>query len=268
MNTKYTLVTGATGGLGNAFCRELLKLNKNLILTGTKQEKLDKWKNTLLEEFKGQDIEVFPCDLSSKSSRDKLFEYITENKFEIEMLINNAGYITEGSIKHANSDTLLKCIQVNCEGVIDLTKFILDNKKTDGQLNIITISSMAGDCPMPYMAIYSATKAFESNFMTSLRLEYKKENVKVLVVKPGAIATSQEMIDAIKAQGLKGKLSAVPADKIAKNSIKKSLKGKKQYIPGFFNKLTSFASLFATKNYQAKVVAKIWKKSQEKRDIE
>ena len=104
--------------------------------------------------------------------------------------------------------------------------------------------------------------------MSSLRIEYKKANVKVLVVKPGAIATSQDMIDAIKAQGIKGKLSAVAPEKIAKISIKKSLKGKKTYIPGFFNKMTEFFSHFVTKNFQAKIVSKMWKKSQEKRNIQ
>ena len=267
MDNKYTLITGATGGLGNAFCRELAKLNHNLIITGTRQDKLDKWKKTLLSDFPTLKIEVCPCDLSNENSRQDFFEYLNKNKFSISMLINNAGYITEGSIKYSSIDNLLKCIRVNCEGVIHLTKYILDNKKQDEKLNIITISSMAGDYPMPYMAIYSATKAMESNFMTSLRLEYKKDNVQVLVVKPGAIATSQDMIEAIKAQGLKGRLSAVPADKIAKQSIKKSLKGKKTYIPGFFNKLTEFASKFATTNFQAKCVAKMWKKSQNKRNI-
>lgn len=264
---QYTLITGATGGLGNAFCYELAKKNSPLLLTGTKQEKLNNLVQELRTAYANLDIITFPCDLSNEVSRKNFFEFINSNNIEINMLINNAGYITEGAINNSTPENLITCIRVNCEGVIDLTKFILDRKKENSHLNIITISSLAGDYPMPYMAIYSATKAFETNFMTSLRNEYKHKNVNVLVVKPGAIPTSQSMKDAIKAQGLKGKLSSVNPAIIAQNSIKKSWANKKTYIPGFFNKFTSFVSKFASQNFQAKIIARMWKKSQQKRHL-
>lgn len=265
---QYTLITGATGGLGNSFCYELAKKNSPLLLTGTKQEKLDNLEQELKKTYANLDIITFPCDLSSEISRKNFFEFIISNNIEINMLINNAGYITEGAINNATPESLITCIKVNCEGVIDLTKFILDRKKEYNKLNIITISSLAGDYPMPYMAIYSASKSFETNFMISLRNEYKQKNVKVLIVKPGAIPTSQSMKDAIKAQGLKGKLSSVSPDTIAKKAIKKSLANKKSYVPGFFNKFTSFVSKFVSQNFQAKVIARMWKKSQQKRHLD
>ena len=120
---------------------------------------------------------------------------------------------------------------------------------------------------MPYMAIYSATKAMLNNLMASIRIEYKKDNVRVLVVEPGAIATSQDMKEAIKSQGLKGRLSSVSPEKIARNALKKLNTRKKIYVPGFFNKLTIFASLFLSKNIKSNIAGNMWKKSQEKRNI-
>ena len=263
---KFVLVTGSTGGLGKEFCKVLASNNENLLLTGTNINRLQDLKKELKEQYENLNIEICECDLSKESSRKELFDFIENNQISIKMLINNAGFITEGSIMNATSDNLINCIRVNCEGVIDVTKFVLDRKVVSDNLDIITISSMAGDYPMPYMAIYASTKSFLTNFMSALRIEYSKQNVRVLVVKPGAIPTSQEMKDAIKAQGFKGRLSSVGADVIAKNSLKKIGKAK-SYVPGFFNKITVFFSKFVTKNFQAKVVAKMWKKSQEKRNI-
>ena len=266
-NIKYTLITGATGGLGRAFVNRCAELGYNMILTGTKDEKLEKLTSEIKEKYQNLDIKYKQCDLSDIDSRASLIEYLNENTIVLDRLINNAGYITEGSIKYAEADTLIKCVRVNCEGVMHLTKMVLDGHDPKNHLEIITITSLAANYPMPYMAIYSATKSMLKSFMISLRYEYRHENVSVLVVQPGAIATSKDMIEAIEAQGFKGKLSAYPADKIAKNSLKKAKKNAFIYTPGFFNKLTLFFSAFATTKSKSRIAGNMWKKSQEKRNI-
>ncbi len=266
--TKITLITGATGGLGRAFCEQVASLGKNMLICGTKEQNLLNLKDELLQKHPNITVYSYAFNLADKQQIDNLLFFINSNNLQVEMLINNAGFITEGSIKHASKDTLMKAINVNCEGTIYLTKSILDNKETEQKINIITISSLASCYPMPYMAIYASTKVLLKNFMLALRYEYKDDNVKVLVVQPGAIATSEDMKNAIKAQGFKGQLSAVKPEIIAKKAIKKSLKGKANYIPGFFNKLTKFVSSLTPTSLQIKVVGKMWKKSQSKRGIE
>lgn len=263
----YTLITGATGGLGKAFCIELAKLNHNLYLTGTNETKLTNLKDEILQLYPNINVKYMPCDLANFESRTGLLKDIKENNVVIRTLINNAGFITEGSIKNAQIETILKCIQVNCEGTIHLTKQILDNKPINHKLNIICITSMAANYPMPYMAIYSSTKSLLKNFMIALRHEYKQDNVNVLIVEPGAIATSEEMKTAIETQGLKGKLSSVSPEKIAKKSIKYSVKKRSRYVPGVFNRLTLFVSNLAPSNLKTKAIAKMWRKSQDKRNI-
>lgn len=267
MENKNILITGATGGLGKAFCREIAKKYKNLVLTGTSQEKLNNFKKELLEENENLNILVFPCNLAEYNERKSLLEFLDSNNIKVNYLINNAGFITEGSVKHASTETLLKCIQVNCEGTIHLTKEIIARKEEHENLKIITISSLAGNYPLPYMAIYSSTKALLKNFILAIREEYKNDNINFLLVQPGAIATSQDMKMAIEAQGLKGKLSSVSPETIAKKSIKKCDKNKKLYIPGFFNKLTDFVSKITPLSLQIKVAGSMWKKSQAKRNI-
>lgn len=264
---NFSLITGATGGLGRAFTFELASQNHNLFLTGTNNEKLDTLKNEILEKYPNAHIVTHACDLSNHESRLALLQSIEDNKIKIDYLVNNAGYITEGSIEYAKTEDLLKCIQVNCEGTIHLTKSLVDSRDKNNLMRIVCITSMASNYPMPYMAIYSSTKALLKSFMTALREEYKNQNVRVLIVEPGAIATSDDMKQAIEAQGVKGKLSSVAPEIIAKKSIKKSKKNKSRYIPGFFNKVTMFVSNLAPTKIKTKAISKMWRKSQKKRNI-
>lgn len=265
-NNYYTLISGATGGLGKAFCKEVLKTHSNIFLTATNNDRLSKLKEELLEHHPSANIQYKQCDLSSFDDIERLIEYLQSSNIRINRLINNAGYITEGSIKNADISTLTRCIRVNAEGTIHLTKSLLDSKD-DIPFKIITISSMASNYPMPYMAIYSATKSLLTSFMTSLREEYRKEQVTVTIVEPGAIATSIEMKEAIKSQGLKGKLSSVSPEKIAKRTIKLSERNKRKYTPGIFNKLTILISALSPTSLKTRAISKMWRKSQAKRDI-
>lgn len=261
------LITGATGGLGKAFVKCFCNENNHLILTSTSEEKM----TTLINELKvdSPDLHISPliCNFLDEKSIDKVIKFLEDNNIQLDYLINNAGYITEGTIENAKIDTLLDCIKVNCIGTTQITKKILDLHDNSHLLNIITVASMAGDYPMPYMAVYSSTKSYLKNFMLAMGHEYRKQNVKSIVIQPGAIATSDAMKEAIKAQGFKGKLSAVSPDIIAKKSIKNSNKGKKIYTPGFFNKLTKFFSYFAPISLKMKIISSMWRKSQEKRNI-
>lgn len=264
---KYALVTGATGGLGQSFCKKLAEQGFNLVLTGTQNKKLEALKTSLEKDFSHLDILYCACDLSNHESRLDLISFITTQNLPITLFVSNAGYITEGSVENSEIDTLIKCIQVNCEGTIHLTKEIIDRRDKSQTLHIISITSMAANYPMPYMAIYASTKSLLKNFMISLRHEYKNENIKILIVEPGAISTSEEMKNAIEAQGFKGKLSSVPPDTIAEKSIKKSLKNKDRYVPGFFNRMTLLLSSFAPSKLKTRAIGKMWKKSQNKRNI-
>ena len=267
MEKRYTLITGATGGLGRSFCFLLAGKNKNLILSATNIDRLNVLKTELLSINKDIDIQCFECNMADELSRKKLFDGLKNGGFLIEMLINNAGYITEGSIEKTTRDTLIQTIRVNCEGTIDITKFIIDNHNDKNKLNILTISSFAALQPMPYMAIYAASKSFLMSFMTALRQEVKDKNIIVSTALPSGIYTTNAMKEAIKSQGIGGRLSSHTPDYIARYAYQKAIKGKAIIIPGVFNRFTKIVSICVTYNGLAKIVGKRWKKSQEKRNM-
>ena len=267
MGKKYVIVTGATGGLGRSFCFQLVEKNKNLIITATKVERLKALKAEIEAKYHNIDIICVECDMSSAESRQAFFKKLKELNTQIEMLVNNAGYITEGGVCVVSADSLLQAVRVNCEGTVDLTKFVVDNHKSKNILSILTVYSLAGFDPMPYLGIYAATKSFILSFMSALREEVKDKNIIVSIVTPSGIYTTDAMKEAIASQGIGGKLSSHSPEFIAKCALKGVEKKKARIIPGGFNRFTKFVSNFASYTGLAKITGKRWRKSQNKRNM-
>ncbi|MBR5192457.1 MAG: SDR family NAD(P)-dependent oxidoreductase [Clostridia bacterium] len=253
---NFTLITGATGGIGKAFTIECAKKGYNLFLTGRSEEKLV----ALKEEIKnyGVEIQIFACDITNENSRKSMLEYIDKNSIKFERLINVAGVDTQMGFTQYSQEKVLFQIRVNVEGTISLTHAILSRKAEN--LEILTISSMSGASPMPYFALYSASKCMLTNFFTALHYELKKQSVKVTVVTPGGVPTREDIIKDIEGQGLWGKLSVVQPRKLARKSLKALAKNKVKYIPGFFNKLLNLIIKITPKCIRLRFIANRWKK--------
>ena len=260
------LITGSTGGLGKAYVERCAYLGYDLVLTATKQERLDKLKAEIRSKY-NVNVWTKSADLSDEKSRDELFAFLKSNKIEVNILINNAGYIFEGSFLGCENSEIMKAIQVNIIGTMDLTHKFLSLRNQERQNYVLFVSSLAGFTPMPQMATYASTKAYLTSFAIALREEMRGKKVNVTVVCPGGMATSDAMKKSIKAQGLSGKLSAQPVEKIAKGSIDRLLKNKPMYIAGWFNHLMKFTSSIPSRQTVAKFVSKRWTKSQKKQGI-
>lgn len=261
----YTLITGASGFLGSAFARECASLGHNLILTGTNGVKLDKIVSEIESGYKNVKVLSKICDLSKSESRNEFFEYIKENNASVNLLINNAGYIAEGDFLSFQEQDLLNIIRVNCEGTVDVTQKVI-RMKGEHPLSIITISSMAGDYPMPHMSMYSATKAMLTNLMVSLAYEVKSQGIYVTTICPSGIPTTKAMQDAIKSQGFGGKITACSPEKIVKVALKASKKHKILVRPKMINAFLGVISRPLSEKFKAKIVGKRWEKSNKKRN--
>lgn len=264
----YTLITGATGGLGRAFVYECAKRGDNLLLSGTNLVKLDKILSDVKKDFPHVNVIAKPCDLSSEQNRIEFVTFLKENDIVINFLINNAGYIAEGEFLHHTDEEIIKTIRVNCEGTVDLTQKVIKNRNKEIPLKIITVSSMAGDYPMPYMAIYASTKAMLTSLMVALSYELKSENVFITTVCPSGIPTTDAMKDAINAQGFAGKLTMSYPEDIAKLALKASKKNKIVVVPKCINKFIKGISRMCSEKSLAKIVGKRWKKALKKRKSE
>jgi short-subunit dehydrogenase len=127
-------------------------------------------------------------------------------------------------------------------------------------LEILNISSVSGIYPMPYFAVYSATKGALTSFSMSLREEVRKKGYKVTAILPGAMPTRDDVKEQIKGQGLWGKLAAKSPDWVAEKSLRVVKKNKRKYIPGFWNNVMNFGTKLLPLPWKLRFIARRWSK--------
>lgn len=257
----YTFITGATGGIGKAFCFLLANSNEDLFLTGRSKEKLDALKKDLLAVNDKIDIITYPCDLTDEFNRRDTFLYIDSLNIKFKRLINVAGVDIQKGFLAYTDEKLVFQTRVNTESVFSVTLGFLRRIDKGILPEIITISSMSGATPMPYFAIYSATKACLINFFKALRVELKGK-AKITTVMPGGVYTRPDILKDIKGQGLWGKLSAKTPEFVAKKSLKAVKRNKKILIPGFWNKFLYLILKITPECIKLNFIKNRWKKQE------
>ncbi len=258
MSKGYALITGATGGLGKAFVYTIAARGENLLLTGRSEEKLALLKAQVQEKYPQIDIRVYPADLANEGSRCEMMEKITADGAKISTLVNVAGAdVQKGLMEYTQEKIAFQC-RVNFEAAVSMCRFAIERKAE--RLEIINVSSVSGIYPMPYFAIYSATKGALTSFSQSLRAEMKGKNVAVTAILPGAMPTRDDIKEQIKGQGLWGKLAAKTPETVAKASLKAVRKNKRKVIVGFWNKVMRVGTCWLPTSWRLKFIANRWSK--------
>lgn len=258
MTNGYAWITGATGGLGRAFVYEIADRGENLLLTGRSEEKLTALRAELNEKYPNLDVRTYAADLSNEGSRCAMMEKIATDGLKISTLVNVAGAdIQKGLTAYTQEKISFQC-RVNFEAAVSTCHFAIAHKAE--RLEIINVSSVSGIYPMPYFAIYSATKGALTSFSQALRAEMKGKNVAVTAILPGAMPTRDDIKEQIKGQGLWGKLAAKTPASVAKASLKAVRKNKGKVIVGFWNKMMRISTCWLPTAWRLKFIANRWSK--------
>ncbi len=237
---EYSLVLGASGVIGQSFATSLAKKGENLFLSGRNIDKLNLLKDKILEMNGKIDVKVCASDLANGESVQNLIYSFNKLNAKISGLYYVSGIDTQKAFIEYDYNKIINQTRVNFESAISLTNFALKNKGES--LKILIVSSMCGILPMPYFALYSATKSALINFFTALRYENDCKNVKITILAPGSVPTRPDVISDIKKQGLVGKLSSKTPEFVVKKGLKALDKNKRICIPGFYNKSVAFLS--------------------------
>lgn len=254
----YALITGATGGLGKAFVYAVAKRGNNLILTGRSGEKLSALQVELATAFPKIEVLTFPADLANEGSRYALNEWLKADNKKISLLVNVAGADIQKAFENYTQEKIAFQCRVNFEASVSLCGYAIENRAE--RLEIVNISSVSGIYPMPYFAIYSATKGALTAFSVALREEVKKQNIAVTAILPGAMPTREDIKEQIKGQGLWGRLAVKSPQAVAEYSLKAVRKNKRKAIPGFWNKVMRFSTALIPTSWKLKFIAKRWSK--------
>ncbi|MGM9873545.1 MAG: SDR family NAD(P)-dependent oxidoreductase [Bacilli bacterium] len=255
---KYTLITGAAGGLGKEFAILYAKEGCNLLLVDNNFEGLNEVKEELVKTFNNIEIDIIQKDLSNRDQLKEVYLYAKEKEYFVDNLINAAGFGDCTDFKDMDIDKQMKMVDVNCAALLYFTRVFLDDMLKNNEGHIINISSIAGFVPGPFMCTYHASKSFVLNLGESIAFELKGTNVKLLTLCPGPFL-SKFVSNAHNDFTFK-KIKPVTAKVVAEYGYKCSKKGKTLAIVSFKNKVTCFAPRFFSRKFVAKVSAKNIKK--------
>lgn len=232
-NQYYSLVTGASCGLGKSFAIELARRGKNLLLVSRPGEGLEKLCQLLIAEY-GVDAHYFEADLANLNEVFAVTDW-ANSKFNVNILINNAGIGGACNFESTSSKFIEDLINVNIRAVSLLTHRFLPKMRANGQCYILNVASMSVFSPIGYKSIYPASKSFIYHFSLGLAEELKNDKVSVSVVNPGPMRTNASVMARIESHGLLAKAGVVPTDIMAQVALNKMFKGKRRIIVGRIN---------------------------------
>lgn len=232
----YTVITGATRGLGKAYSYECAKRGRNLILIALPKEQISDLAGDLMMHFHVEVI-TFEGDLTDTCFIRRTIANIKEH-YQVDVLINNAGVGGTMKFIDATDEYIDTIILLNTRALVLLTRGLLPILQKNRQAYILNVASMASFGPMPYKTVYPASKAFVYSFSRGLYAEMKGTNVFVSVVHPGGMATNEDVTKRINAYGKVIRSTILSPEKIASISIARLFKKDSLIIPGFMNKIS------------------------------
>ena len=252
-NIRYTLVTGASTGIGYELSKLFAKDKHNLILVSRNKNKLQSVKNELLKY--NIDIKILALDLESSEDIQSLFNYIEINKLAVNILINNAGIGTFGDFNDIEWSKEEALIDINIKALTQLTKYFLPKILECKNGGVLNVASTAAFCSGPRMAAYYASKAYVLNLTEAIYEEYKDNGIKISCLCPGPVKTSFQGKAGIK-KSEAAKKYLMDAEEVAKVCYKDFNKGKLIIIPGMKNKLLVMGNKLLPRSISRKIILK------------
>jgi short-subunit dehydrogenase len=185
---KVTLITGASGGIGEAFARQLAKEGHHLFLIARSAHKLKSLSEQLSQQYKVT-VHYLPIDLAQTGSDVRIVNEVRDQNMEVDWLINNAGIGSGGDLLEYTLDEYRNMMHLNMDAMVALTYHFLPAMRDRKSGTIINVGSMAGFNSIPYMNVYAATKGFVMYFTEALWEENRLYNVHAMLLCPGATET-------------------------------------------------------------------------------
>ena len=184
----YTLITGASSGIGRELASLFAADGHDLVITARNRTALAEVKS-LLERRYGVHVETFAIDLSENGAPLKLYDYTTSHGFIIDHLVNNAGFGEWTGFLDGTWRRQHEMMQLNMNALAELTYRYGRDMRDAGAGRILNVSSVASMMAGPYMAMYFASKAFVRSLSEAVAYELRGTGVTVTALMPGAMQT-------------------------------------------------------------------------------
>ena len=255
---KITIITGASSGMGAEFARQIARDEKTesseIWLFARNKEKLESVKDEIKGDF--PNVKIVPMNLAGKEGVALFKTFLATEKisgpYEIDMLVNNAGFGTYGEFASTPLEKELEMIDLNCTTLTGLCGAVLPFLREGS--SIINVASLAAFLPLGNFAVYAATKAYALSFSVALSAELKDKKIRVSALCPGSVSTDFANVasNGARKEVLHGKDPVA----VVAHCLKKARRGKKIILWSAKWKFTAFMSRFVSRYMGARFTFK------------
>ncbi len=187
------LVTGASSGLGRAIALRLVRDGARVLLTGRSLDRLGATAKVLAEEGASPDqVLVVDADLTEQEGRNKVIHAAADRFGALDLAVNAAGVGATGHFDTHDPDVLRRVFEVNVFALIETTRALLPLLRRGDRPSLVNIGSVVARRGLPGRSEYSASKFAVAGFTESIRAEWSKYGIHVLLLNPGFTATDFE----------------------------------------------------------------------------
>jgi len=236
VSTRYTLITGASAGIGKELATACAKRGFNILLVALPASGLSELSKHLQHNFDVL-VDYMECDLANPLSVQDIYRWCTDKGYEVDKLINSAGIGGSSPFETLSTADIQAMIQLNASVLATIINVFIPTLKKQERGYILNVSSTASFFNIPNKALYAATKAFVNVLTTSLRNELKNTNISLSVLCPGG---STHKVDAVVQRKMSRRLSSLLHEEpaaIAEAGVRGMLKEKRMIFPGWVTKM-------------------------------
>lgn len=242
------LVTGASSGIGEVFARELASRGADLVVAARSRDKLE----SLASELRARDrvsVHTEAVDLAEPGAGLALASRLGERGFEVDVLVNNAGFGLYGPAHESDPHRIAQAVQLNVGAVTELTCMLLPGMIARDRGAIVNVASTAAFQPVPYMAVYGATKAYVLSFTEALWAETRSTGVRVMALCPGATDTA--FFDTASENASMGR--RMPPEQVVASALSALGRRRSTVVPGLPNRLLASSARLAPRQTVARM---------------
>ena len=257
---NYAIITGASKGIGKEIATILAAKGYNLILIARSKSSLEEM-SIYLNATYNISVEILVKDLSNLEQVQTTIDWINQKKYNITILVNNAGYGLSGYFDDTKLTDNLNMMHLNMDQLVIFTYHLISIfKKKSEQTYILNIASTTSYQAVPGLSTYAATKAFVLNFSRGLAAELKNTNISITAASPGGTNTGfseRANINSSVAINLAKKLNMEATD-VARIAVQSMFAQKKEIVIGKLNKLGVFLAWLLPKSFIENSAKKIY----------
>jgi hypothetical protein len=255
MPQGLAVVTGASAGIGREMARRLAARGYDLVLVARREERLRALGAEIAAESR-RTAEVLALDLGDPGARRKLIEAMEQRRERLTLVINNAGFGIAGPTLRPPLARILELIELNIRALTELSwvaaKLFVERRGG----GLINVASTAAFQAVPYMNVYSASKAYVLSFTEALAEEVAEHGVRVMALCPGSTETEFHSVAGMKPAGPRG-LPPMSAAECVRIGLDDFERGKRLSVTGAANKVMVFGTRLAPRRFVHRSAARL-----------